>query len=80
MVDKAAPRETVLPNCNIGALPDLYAGKNEMIACAIVRVIEEKLVDEARGKIYSPIKLWNRTSRDKFGVKAPRFGIRSWAG
>jgi hypothetical protein len=75
MVDKAAPRETVLPNCNTGALPDLYVGKNETIACAIVRVIEEKFVDEARGRIYSPVKLWDRASRDKFGVK----GSKVWS-
>jgi hypothetical protein len=61
MVDKAASWETVLPNCNTGALPDLYVGKNETIACAIVQVIEEKFADKARGKIYSPIKLWNRS-------------------
>jgi hypothetical protein len=70
MVDKAAPWETVLPNFNTGAFPDLYVGKNETIACAIVRVIEEKCVDKARGKIYLPIKLWNRALRDKCGVKS----------
>jgi hypothetical protein len=50
MVNKAAPQETVLPNCNTCALPDLYVGKNEMITCAIVRIIEEKLWTKREAK------------------------------
>jgi hypothetical protein len=50
MVDKAAPWETVLPNCNTGALLDLYVGKNETITCAIVRVIEENAWTKLQAK------------------------------
>jgi hypothetical protein len=50
-----------------------------MIACAIVWVIEEKCMDEVTGKIYSPIKLWNRASRDKFGVKGSKVWSGVWA-
>jgi hypothetical protein len=47
---------TKLLLCYIGALPD------KTIAYAIVWVIEDNFVDEAKGKIYSPIKLFDRAS------------------
>jgi hypothetical protein len=47
-----------------------------MITYAIVQVIEEKFVDEAKGKVYlKPIKLCDRASWDKFGVK----GFNVWS-
>jgi hypothetical protein len=70
-----APINTTLPNGKLsgGKLPPLWKkDKIESTADAIVRAIEERVVDEASQRVWSPYRVWDAEKRKKSGLKDSR--------
>jgi hypothetical protein len=70
-----APTKTVLPNGKLsgGKLPRLWKKYDtESTADAIVRAIEERVVDMTSKRVWSPYRVWDAEKRKKSGLKDSR--------